>query len=129
MSIANVFLIGGSLLLGLGAAPALAQDVANGGLIFQFQCEKCHTTEAGSPHGRGPNLHGIFGRQIASVDFPRYSKTFKGLDFVWDEERLDAYIEKPRENILGTIMVSSGVPDPALRADLIAYLKEATGAE
>ncbi len=126
---AKVFIIGGSLALGLAAAPALAQDVTNGGLIFSFQCKKCHTTEASGPHGRGPNLHGIFGRQIASVDFPRYSKTFKGLDFAWDEERLDAYIEKPRENIPGTIMVSSGVPDPILRADLIAYLKEATGAE
>ncbi len=110
-------------------ASALAHDPENGRIVFQISCAKCHTTELGAPHGRGPNLHGIFGRQIASVDFPRYSKTFKGLDFVWDEERLDAYIEKPRENIPGTIMVSSGVPDPALRADLIAYLKEATGAE
>ncbi len=126
---ANVFMIGASLALGLAAAPALAQDVANGGLVFQFQCKKCHTTEAGGPHGRGPNLHGIFGRQIASVDFPRFSKTFKGLDFAWDEDRLNEYIEKPRQNIPGTTMVSSGVPDRALRADLIAYLKEATAAE
>ncbi len=126
---AKIFIIGGSLVLGLAAAPALAQDVANGGLIFSFQCKECHTTEAGGPHGRGPNLHGIFGREIASVDFPRFSKTFKGLDFAWDEARLNEYIEKPRQNIPGTTMGSSGVPDPILRADLIAYLKEATGAE
>ncbi len=40
MSSAKVFLIGGSLLLGLSAAPApapaLAQDLANGGLVFIF---------------------------------------------------------------------------------------------
>ena len=129
MSIANVFLIGGSLLMGLGPAPALAQDAENGRVVYEVSCKRCHTTEADGAHGRGPNLHGIFGRRIASVDFPRSSRTFKELDFVWDEEKLSAFIENPRQNLPGTIMRSSGVQDPDELADLIAYLKGATATE
>ncbi len=129
MGRANVFIIGGSLLLGLGAAPALAQDAENGRIVFQVRCSQCHTTEAGGLHGRGPNLNGIFGRRIASVDFPRSSRTFRELDFAWDEEKLNQYIENPRQSLPGTIMRSAGVQDPGERADLIAYLKEATAGE
>ena len=129
MSIANVFLIGGSLLMGLGTAPALAQDAENGRVVYEVRCKRCHTTEAGGAHGKGPNLHGIFGRRIASVDFPRSSRTFRELEFTWDEEKLSGFIENPRANLPGTIMRSSGVDDPGELADLIAYLKEATASK
>ncbi len=92
MSKLTLLAIGVSLTAGLLAAPAIAQDAAKGEKVFR-RCTSCHTTEAGGKHKIGPNLNGIFGRQVATVDsFKRYSKAFKALDFAWDEARMDAFI-------------------------------------
>jgi cytochrome c len=48
---------------------------------------------------------------------------------VWDEESLDVLITNPQELVPGTNMYFRGVPDPAERAHIIAYLKQRSGAE
>ena len=126
MSKLTLLAIGVSLTAGLLAAPAIAQDAAKGKKLFR-RCIVCHTVEAGGKHKIGPNLNGIFGRKIATVDsFKRYSKAFKALDFAWDETRMNAFIEAPKKDIPGTRMTFVGLRKEMDRADLIAYLKEAT---
>ena len=126
MSKLTLLAIGVSLTAGLFAAPAIAQDAAKGEKLFR-RCTTCHTTEAGGKHKVGPNLNGIFGRQIATVDsFKRYSKAFKALDFAWDEARMDSFVKAPKKDIPGTRMSFAGLRKDQDRADLIAYLKEAT---
>ncbi len=67
-------LVGGSLLMGLGAVPALAQDAENGRNVFEVRCQKCHTTESGGGGfgGRGRLRFGFFafGTYLATT-FPR----------------------------------------------------------
>ncbi|MCP4329416.1 MAG: hypothetical protein GY791_13380 [Alphaproteobacteria bacterium] len=45
---------------------------------------------------------------------------------VWGVETLDSFLASPREFVPGTKMTYDGIDDPIERADLIAYLKEAT---
>jgi cytochrome c len=45
---------------------------------------------------------------------------------VWDDASLDAWLSDPQHVVPGNTMTFAGVKDPRQRADLIAYLKEAT---
>jgi cytochrome c1 len=45
-----------------------------------------------------------------------------------NEETLDHFLENPLKTVPGTKMGYAGVKDPQERADLIAYLKQATAA-
>ena len=44
-------------------------------------------------------------------------------DLIWNDETLDAYLEKPNRYIVGNRMSFAGLPDPEDRAAVIAYLK------
>jgi cytochrome c len=45
---------------------------------------------------------------------------------VWDEDQMFVYLENPKKFVPGTKMVFAGFKKPQDRADIIAYLKEAT---
>lgn len=90
------------------------------------QCGSCHTTAADGPSTVGPNLHGILGRKAASDPDFTYSEAMKESDVVWNERELDEFIKQPSAFIPGTKMVFLGVSKEKARADIIAYLKEAT---
>ena len=78
-------------------------------------------------HNNGPNLHRIFGKVAGKQEgFAYYSETFKAAQFVWTPELMYAWLENPMVQLPGSTMMSLGVPDPQRRADLIAYLKQAT---
>jgi cytochrome c2 len=48
-------------------------------------------------------------------------------DFVWTAELLDRFLAEPQSGpFRGNKMPFAGMPDPKARADLIAYLIEAT---
>ncbi len=90
-------------------------------------CLACHTLDEGGVHKIGPNLHGIFGRMAGTIEgFKRYTDVLKSSDIVWDEEAIDAYIEQPAKFLPGNGMKFVGVKDAERRANIIAYMKEAT---
>ena len=97
--------------LAVCAAPALADgDAEKGKKVFKI----------------GPQLNGIVGTEIASVDGFKYSDAFKekkAEGLVWDEEALDAYLAKPKDLIPGTKMSFAGLRKEDEREDVIAYLK------
>lgn len=121
-------LILASMLLAPVAAQAAGDPVAG---KKQFApCGACHTVEKGGPNKIGPNLHGIIGKK-SGTNHPEYaySAAMKNAGITWSEEELMKYLVKPQEYVKGTKMPFVGVPNPEIRANIVAYVLEATKAE
>lgn len=109
------------------AAPftAQAQDAAAGKRVF-MRCAACHTVNPGGPNRIGPNLSGVVGRKSAQAKGFNYSPAMAKANVKWDEATLDKYLTRPSAHIPGTKMVFVGLPNPADRKAVIAYLKSPT---
>ena len=105
-------------------AALAADDPVKGKALFE-NCVACHSLSAGE-NGVGPSLHGLFGRKSASEDFT-YSPAMRRANVTWTPELLDRYLADPQGGAFrGNRMPFSGMPDAQARADLIAYLEDAT---
>ena len=121
--------------LALGSGTALAAgDAAKGEKGFK-RCKACHALEAGKKK-TGPSLHGIFGRTAGTAEGYKFSKSLKAAGekgLKWDEAQMMEYLKDPTaflKGYLGQDKVSNKMKNKfkkeSLRADIIAYLKEAT---
>ena len=93
------------------------------------QCRSCHVIQAGAPHRVGPNLHGVFGREIGTAEGFTYSQAAQDANFVWDAAQLDHWLQNPQTFLPGNRMAFAGVRDETLRRDLIAYIMVESEAE
>lgn len=107
-------------------APYNQADLDNGRRVFA-RCRSCHTVTEGGPNMTGPNLYGVFGRTAGTQPKFNYSPAVKAAGFAWDAERLDHWLENPREFLRGNKMSFPGIPDAVDRRDVIAWLKVETG--
>ena len=87
------------------------------------KCTACHSFEQGGPNQIGPNLWGVLGRDIASVEGFVYSDALASQEGAWDYERLDAFVHDPRGWAPGTKMAFAGIGDSEDRAHVILYLR------
>jgi len=122
-TIASLSAFAAGLLL---AGAAQAQDLAAGEKSFA-KCKACHTLEADGPNRVGPNLHNLFGRAAGTHEGFKYSDAMVKSDITWSEESLASYLKDPRGFIKGNRMAFAGIKDDKELANLIAYLKQATG--
>lgn len=114
-------LLAGAVCSATGAADA-AGDIDRGERAFRA-CVACHSLQPGR-HLTGPSLAGIWGKQAGTVaGFTRYSEALKAADLIWNAETLDAWLKNPRAFIPKNRMTFRGIPEPAARQDLIAYLQ------
>ena len=87
-------------------------------------CKACHALEKGAASPVGPNLYGVVGRKIASVEGFNYTPAMKAhAGEEWNYAHLDALIHKPAEFAPGTMMAFPGLPDANQRAEVIAFLR------
>lgn len=104
--------IGFAAALALAASVASAQDApsgdaANGETLFGRQCVSCHSVInaegevlAGRGAKTGPNLFGLLGHVIGSVDGFRYGDSILAVaatEAVWDEVSFVAYVQDPTD--------------------------------
>ncbi|HYM32893.1 MAG TPA: cytochrome c family protein [Candidatus Cybelea sp.] len=108
------------------AADAPPTGDAERGKEIYAQCMYCHAIDQNRV---GPMHKGLFGRKAGSVPGFNYSTAMKKAGekgLVWSPQTLDAYITNPQKVVPGNRMPFGGLSDAQQRADLIAYLKEAT---
>ncbi|HRE45793.1 MAG TPA: cytochrome c family protein, partial [Terricaulis sp.] len=77
----------------------------------------------------GPNLHGVFTREIGALEGFSYSPAVQAANFIWTPEQLDHWLENPRSFLPGNRMAFAGIRDETKRRDLIAYLLVTTAGE
>lgn len=104
--------------------PLLAKaDVQKGKDFAGKVCAMCHTFNKGGAAGVGPNLYGIVGDPHAHMKGYDYSSALKSKKGPWTYAELNEWLHKPSSYAPGTKMPFAGIPQPQLRADVIAYLK------
>ncbi len=89
-------------------------------------CKACHNFEAGAGAKIGPDLHGVVGRDIASVSDFNYSSALQKKEGDWTYENLNEFLTNPRGWAPGTKMTFAGFKKPEQRAAVIAYLRSIT---
>jgi len=89
-------------------------------------CAACHSLEP-DKNMTGPSLAGLWNRRAGSVaSFARYSDVLKSSNIVWTDKTLDDWLKDPQHLVPGNDMTFPGIKNDRHRADLVAFLKEAT---
>ncbi len=117
----------GAIVLTVLSTQAWAQagDAERGERMLRA-CVACHSLEP-NRNMTGQSLAELWNRRAGGLpSFPRYSPALKSAGIIWNDDTLDEWIKDPAHFIPGNTMTFPGMKDARQRADLLAYLKEAT---
>lgn len=93
--------------------------------LFNNACRTCHTIREGD-NRLGPHLYNIIGRKAGSLPDYSYSSAMRDAGFIWDEEKLERFIENPDAVVPGNAMKPyGGLASPDDRRKVIAFLLSA----
>lgn len=116
-----------ALVLCIAVSPAFASggDAARGQRLFD-NCAACHSLTP-NRNMTGPSLAELWNRKAGGLaSFSRYSDALKSSNIVWNDKTLDEWITDPQHLVPGNDMPFQGIKSAEQRADLLAFLKEAT---
>jgi cytochrome c len=108
-------------------SPVVAEqgDASRGQQDFRA-CAPCHSLEPDRSM-TGPSLANLWGRKAGGLSsFERYSDALKSSGIIWDDRALDGWLTDPQRMVPDNDMPFEGIKDGRVRADLLAFLKEAT---
>jgi cytochrome c len=109
----------------LSSALAEPGDASRGQQDFRA-CAPCHSLEP-DRNMTGPSLADLWGRKAGSLpSFDRYSDALKSSGIIWDDRALDGWLTDPQRMVPDNEMPFEGINDSRVRADLLAFLKDAT---
>ena len=109
----------------LSAAVAQSGNASRGQQDFRA-CAPCHSLEP-DRNMTGPSLANLWGRKAGSLSsFDRYSDALKSSGIIWGDHALDSWLTDPQRMVPDNEMPFEGIKDAGVRADLLAFLKEAT---
>ena len=103
--------------------------MTNGERQFARKCSICHTLTEDGGRRAGPSLMGVFGRRAGTLPGYTFSKALSDAELIWSDDTLDKLFDLgPAHFTPGSKMPMQRIVRDADRADLIAYLKDVTGA-
>ena len=109
-----------------GAPLAFSEGNATRGQRVFGSCAACHSLQPDQSM-TGPSLAGLWNRKAGSLaSFSRYSAALQSANIVWNDKTLDDWVTDPQHLVPGNEMTFAGIKDAQQRADLLAFLKEAT---
>lgn len=111
-----------ALALAAGAAAGASGNAARGEPLYA-RCAACHALAYDRV---GPRHCGLLGRRAGTVTGFEYSPAMKKSGIVWTAKTLARFLADPARLVPGTTMTYAGISDANERADLIAYLEQAT---
>ena len=113
-------------LLALAAQAFAAEgNPARGQRVFGA-CAACHSLQP-DQNMTGPSLADVWNRKAGGLEsFSRYSPALKSANIVWNDKTLDEWINDPQHVVPGNQMTFAGIKNAQQRADLLAFLKDAT---
>jgi cytochrome c len=112
--------------ISFGVFVALSEgNPAQGQRIFGT-CAACHSLQP-DQNMTGPSLADLWGRRAGNLpSFNRYSPALRSANVIWNDKTLDDWITDPQHLVPGNQMTFAGIKDARQRADLLAFLKQAT---
>jgi cytochrome c len=117
----KIMLIATAMSVGAMSHAHAAGDAAQGSKAFEEECADCHSLKEGK-NKKGPSLFAIVGRKSATIADFNYSDAMRAKNVVWTSEAISEYIKAPKKVVPGGKMKYDGLPEDALRADIIAFL-------
>jgi len=114
------------LTLLIGASQSFAAGNPAQGQRAFGACAACHSLRP-DENMTGPSLAGLWNPKAGTLaSFSRYSPAMKSADIEWNDKTLDEWIDDPQHLVPGNEMTFAGIKDARQRADLLAFLKQAT---
>jgi cytochrome c len=122
----NVFAVVVFVTFAFGMRLAFSDGNSTRGQRVFGACAACHSLQP-DQNMTGPSLAGLWNRKAGTVaSFTRYSPALRSANIIWNDKTLDDWITDPQHLIPGNQMTFAGIKDTRQRADLLAFLKEAT---
>jgi cytochrome c len=112
------------LFLMLTSTSATAEDA--GARLFE-PCRACHSLDPAKRGFPGPNLSGLLKRKVAgdaAFDYSPAMRQAREQGLVWDEARLDRFLNDPAAMFPGLWMATPGIAMASSRRALVRFLAD-----